>query len=590
MNNDVGNRNVIFITADQLRADCIVENGKYSKFVKTPNLDRLKKLGVSFEKHYTQTCPCGPARASLHTSRYLFNHMVYDNGIPLPTRISETGWPSQIFQHTNKQVQPYLLGYVDLSIDLSDEQYKDKPEMIHWEGGYLKHLKRIDDMDFIGTKKWLNEHLDFHPYNEEHKMFETVKKSTNGHLWNGYTGQSTWLHTRKPRLNTTTDDNNTNLPPRPTLQKSFKSSVSYLFINRTMEFINTEIANKRNFALHLSFLKPHPPWVVPTPYHELYSKDSVRQFLKENGYFKSHDEILNNHPYIEKVNTTANPFAHRFGASGGAAHVNMEERVTDLCNYFALITELDDNIGRLLDYLENQKLLQNTMIVFTCDHGEQLYDHNFIGKLGLFEDSFNIPCIVYAPSCEQNKIVDTKFTESIDVAPTIIEFMCGKDKIPRCYDGKSLFPFLQKDFNNNNNNIPWRDGAHFEYDFSFWGWSPKDTQAYMDFTGKMNNMKRSECMITCLRKEKWKLVYFANSKLLPPILFDMINDPNETTNVSAENQNVLLEMISEILNWKISYNGRSNDPLSNMKIISDGVVVQLNEEEERSKRRQRSKL
>ena len=49
-------------------------------------------------------------------------------------------------------------------------------------------------------------------------------------------------------------------------------------------------------------------------------------------------------------------------------------------------------------------------------------------------------------------------------------------------------------------------------------------------------------------------------------------------------------MISEILNWKISYNGRSNDPLSNMKIISDGVVVQLNEEEERSKRRQRSKL
>ena len=61
-------------------------------------------------------------------------------------------------------------------------------------------------------------------------------------------------------------------------------------------------------------------------------------------------------------------------------------------------------------------------------------------------------------------------------------------------------------------------------------------------------MKRSECMITCLRKEKWKLVYFANSKLLPPILFDMINDPNETTNVAVENQNVLLENEKKLKN------------------------------------------
>ena len=132
--NIVGNRNVVFITADQLRADCIVENGKYSKFVKTPSFDRLKKIGLSFERHYTTTCPCGPARASLHTSRYLFNHMVYDNGVPLPTRISETAWPSQIFEHTDKKVQP-LLGYVDLSIDLLDKEYKDKPAYLHWKAG-----------------------------------------------------------------------------------------------------------------------------------------------------------------------------------------------------------------------------------------------------------------------------------------------------------------------------------------------------------------------------------------------------------------------------------------------------------------------
>ena len=171
--------------------------------------------------------------------------------------------------------------------------------------------------------------------------------------------------------------------------------------------------------------------------------------------------------------------------------------------------------------------------------------------------------------------MNTKFTESVDIAPTIIEFMCGVEKIPTFYDGKSLFPFLRKSLGNGD--IEWRSGAHFEYDYSFWGWTTKDTKHFIEWTGKMKNMKRRECVISCLRKHKWKLVYFVDSKQLPPILFDMVNDPNETSNVAFENQDVVLEMISEILDWKISHNGRAKEPLSNMKIISDGVVVRLSE-------------
>ena len=289
--------------------------------------------------------------------------MVYDNGVPLASHISETAWPSQIFQHTDKKVQPHLLGYVDLSVDLLDKEYKDKPAYLHWEGGYLKNLKRIKDMDYIGTKSWLLNNLDFHPFNEEHKILKNVDEAKDGHLWNGYSGQNSWLYTRKPRGKTSDNKNHGTLAPRPTLQKSYKSSVCYLYINRAIEFIGTEISNNRNFALHVSLLKPHPPWVAPPPYNKLYTKDAVREFLKDNGYFKSHDAQLNSHPYMEKVNSMPNPFAHRFGSSGGAQHVNIEEKITDLCNYFALITELDDNIGRLLDYLENEDLLENTMIV-----------------------------------------------------------------------------------------------------------------------------------------------------------------------------------------------------------------------------------
>ena len=76
-----------------------------------------------------------------------------------------------------------------LSIDLLDS-HKDKPGYIHWEGGYLKNLKRIKDMDHIGTKAWLRSNLDFRPFNEEHKILRNVEDAKDGHLWNGYSGKT----------------------------------------------------------------------------------------------------------------------------------------------------------------------------------------------------------------------------------------------------------------------------------------------------------------------------------------------------------------------------------------------------------------
>ena len=108
-------KNVLFITADQLRADCILQGKKYAKFVKTPNLDNLAKIGTTFEKHYNQTAPCGPARASLHTSMYARNHGVYDNGIPL--RNDLTNWAKEL-RKTNNNISLRLIGYVDQTIDL----------------------------------------------------------------------------------------------------------------------------------------------------------------------------------------------------------------------------------------------------------------------------------------------------------------------------------------------------------------------------------------------------------------------------------------------------------------------------------------
>ena len=132
-----GKKNVLFITADQLRADCILKGSKYAKFVKTPNLDRLAGEGVTFEKHFNQAAPCGPARASLHTSMYARNHGVYDNGVPLRSKLSN--WAQAI---RSPKLSPRLIGYVDQTIDLLGPSGVEEAQ-VHWDGGYLGGLTRI---------------------------------------------------------------------------------------------------------------------------------------------------------------------------------------------------------------------------------------------------------------------------------------------------------------------------------------------------------------------------------------------------------------------------------------------------------------
>jgi arylsulfatase A-like enzyme len=570
------NRNLIFITADQLRCD-IISSGKYSKIVQTPNLKRLEKLGVTFRNHYTQTCPCGPARTSLHTSTYLFNHSNYDNGIPSSDSIVKNNWANIIKQNTN--VQPHLLGYVDIPVDLTDELYKNNKLFHHWDGGYLPGLKRIDDVDYVGTKPFLKQHL-----NIENKEQDKLLSNENTKIqWNGYRGSMEWISRRNH-----TNYGNTKYT-KPTLQHDATSSVAYIYTTRAIKFIDNEIYNnKSNFALHLSFLNPHPPFVVAPPYNTLYQPNKIKEFLfsqQDNvNIFKQHDFNLNQHPFIKKVNTTPNPHAHRHGASGYSGHVELNDKIIDVCNYFALITELDDNIGRLLDYLEVNDLINNTMIIFTCDHGEMLYDHDMIGKLGFFEESYHLPLIISCPSLYNEKgsgggkVIENVFTESIDIAPTIVEWMCGGDKrvIPLQYDGKSLFPFLTSD-NNNTTTTSWRKSVHYEYDFSYQLGLWSDENEFIKWTENHGIMKRSECVMTILKNHKYKLVYFANESI-EPILFDMVNDPNETTNVAEKNIKILLKMIKEMLNWRIKYTnstGSNNRQLNGMKIASDGVILEL---------------
>ena len=118
--------NVLFITADQWRGDCLSALGH--RCVKTPNLDRLAGDGMLFARHYSQTTPCGPGRASLYTGLYLHNHRSVVNGTPLDAR------------HTNVALEarklgydPALFGYTDAAPD-PRVQVAGDPSLLSYEG------------------------------------------------------------------------------------------------------------------------------------------------------------------------------------------------------------------------------------------------------------------------------------------------------------------------------------------------------------------------------------------------------------------------------------------------------------------------
>jgi len=111
-------KNILFITADQWRGDCLGCIGH--PVVKTPNLDQLAKQGVLFRKHYTQTVPCGPSRASLFTGLYAMNHRSVNNGTPLNNRftniareVRKCGYDQTLFGYTDTSADPRKLHQQD---------------------------------------------------------------------------------------------------------------------------------------------------------------------------------------------------------------------------------------------------------------------------------------------------------------------------------------------------------------------------------------------------------------------------------------------------------------------------------------------
>ncbi len=222
--------------------------------------------------------------------------------------------------------------------------------------------------------------------------------------------------------------------------------------------------------------------------------------------------------------------------------------------YYGLVSEVDYQLGRLLDHLKQIGQWDNTLIIFTSDHGEQLGEHWCWGKAGFFDASYHIPLIIRDPTAStknRNANQITAFTESVDIMPTILDWLdC---EIPQTLSGQSLLPQITSTETNTN-----RDYVFYEFDFR--------NPATM-FYEKQLNLKPDQCCLCVIRDHDYKYVHFA---ALPPLLFDLKNDPHELHNLaqSPDYQNQVRDYAQALLSHKMLHADRT---LTNLMLGVDGV-------------------
>ena len=246
---------------------------------------------------------------------------------------------------------------------------------------------------------------------------------------------SAWIAWLRERGHDAPTDSFAALASEP--ERPAEASLSAFLIDRLSHWIATR---DQPWFAHLSQLRPHPPYAAAGQFSRLYDPDDMPDPIAPAAKRTRLHEALLAHPMTA---VPRDPAAMR----------------QIMAQYFGMVAEADFQLGRLWAALEDAGQWDETFILVTSDHGEQLGDHGLIGKSGYFPQSFHIPCLVRDPraGAARRRKVDA-FTENVDVFPTLAEAM-GLEA-PAQGAGRALLPWLRGERPEG-----WREAAHWEFDW-----------------------------------------------------------------------------------------------------------------------------
>ncbi|MEM7268893.1 MAG: alkaline phosphatase family protein [Pseudomonadota bacterium] len=470
--------NVLFIMADQLRWDYLSCYG--AAHIETPNLDWLASQGVRFNKTYVQSPICGPSRMSFYTGRYVRSHGATWNSFPLrvgePTlgdHMRELGVKTSLVGKTH--MTPDVEGMKRLGIDLKSEIGARVAECgfdVSVRDDGTNHTdypgRSADDYD-----AYLRSHgLDGdNPWEE----WANTAVGPDGEWRSGWLLDTAPLAARVPK----------------------EHSETAWLTTRGIEFI--EAQDDQPWLCHLSYIKPHWPYLAPAPYNDMYGPEDLPPVNRSDS------EQETDHPLMRAWRDT------RICKSFSRDDV----RRTVGPVYIGLIKELDDQLGRLFAYLRDRGRIDDTMIVFCSDHGDNMGDH-WLGEKDLFYDcSARVPMIIYDPRESANATrgtVSDELVEAIDLLPTFLDYYGGAQK-PHLLEGRSLAPLIKGEA------VEWREAAISEYDYS-----TRDAR-------RPAGVDQADARLTMVFDGRWKYVH---AETFRPLLFDLQNDPDELTDLGAD--------------------------------------------------------
>ncbi len=489
-------KNVLFIMADQLRWDYLACYGHPT--IHTPNLDALAARGMRFTHAFVQGSVCGASRMSTYTGRYVTSHGAIWNFVPLP--LGHKGIGDHLRPHGVRcavvgktHVEPDLDGARRLGVD---------PESAEGQLALQAGFEPYERDDGLLPNGFPNADNRYCAYLREHGCqsanpwhdFANSSIGPDGQLHSGWRMR----YAREPA------------------RIDARHSETPYMTRRAMEFIEQQ--GERPWVLHLSYIKPHWPYVAPAPYHAMYGASDVVAARRSEA------ERVNPHPVLRGFMD--------YGPSRSFSVDAVRECV--IPTYMGLITQIDDAVGELLEFLRRSGRDRDTMIVFTSDHGDYLGDH-WLGEKEMFHDTVvKVPLIVVDPSPQADVTRGSScdaLVEAIDLAPTFLQAL-GLPVASEWIEGRSLLNLLR--------GAPGVAGKEFVV--------CENSFAFRDCVREPLGLPVEKCHTTMLRTRRWKYVHFAS---LRPMLFDLECDPDEFVDLGAspEHGSVRGELRAKLLDW-----------------------------------------
>jgi len=465
--------NVIVVLADDMRVGYTGHEGH--PIIQTPNIDQLAAGGTVFSNAFATSAVCTPSRTSLLTGLYERRHGInFNSNSSMTNEAWARSYPMLL------RNDGYFVGYIGKN---HSPIGKNEDGVIGYDSGVMDNSF---DYWYSGHK-----HLGFYPKDKkQHKIFLNAKADTQVEIMEE--GMENFF----------------------TPDKAFQEGYNFL----------DSRPKDKPFALLLNFNVPHGHSTGsmelresdPALYRTAY-RDQIDQIELTSTYIAEEDIVtpkiprsVYNGEYIKTYNYVKNPD-------------DMKEREI---RTIQTISGIDKLLGKLLDKLDEQGIADNTIIVFTSDHGLMHGEHGLGGKVLLYDPSVRIPLVVYDPRPSVTSVVSKsdELVALVDIAPTLLE-LTGVP-VPQAVQGKSLKPLMQ------GTETKWRETMFLENNMTIQNYPRMEgvrthKWKYVRYFDKEKDQEYADMLVASINGEQ--PVYEE--------LYDLINDPAESHNVILDPKN-----------------------------------------------------